>query len=72
MIGHLSTVNRHINTDSDSEMLLNVLADNLQKVGKARVDESDIFEAMKGVYASCKGGYACVALITGILFHYNY
>lgn len=65
LIGHLSTVNRHINTDSDSEMLLNVLADNLQKVGKARVDESDIFEAMKGVYASCKGGYACVALITG-------
>ncbi|KAH8548761.1 putative amidophosphoribosyltransferase [Umbelopsis sp. PMI_123] len=56
---------RHINTESDSELLLNVLADNLQQTGKFRINEEDIFKAIKDLYANCKGGYACVAMIAG-------
>ncbi|MBI1195127.1 MAG: amidophosphoribosyltransferase [Gammaproteobacteria bacterium] len=56
---------RHINTDSDSEVLLNVLAHELQKSDKIRVNEDDIFAAVSGVHHRCRGGYAAVAMITG-------
>lgn len=57
---------RHINTDSDSEVLLNVLAHELQGSGKYTVDAEDVFAAVKGVHQRCKGGYAVVAMITGV------
>ena len=56
---------RHINTDSDSEILLNVFAHELQQRAKLSVDENDIFDAMSGVYRRCRGGYAAVAMIPG-------
>ncbi|RIA86863.1 phosphoribosyltransferase-like protein [Glomus cerebriforme] len=56
---------RHINTDSDSELLLNIFANNLQKTNKVRIDEEDIFTAIKGIYEQCIGAYACVAMIAG-------
>ncbi|MDX9741765.1 MAG: amidophosphoribosyltransferase [Gammaproteobacteria bacterium] len=56
---------RHINTDSDSEILLNIFAHELQRSGKMEIDENDIFDAVKGVHRRCRGGYAAVALITG-------
>ncbi|PVF99052.1 putative ADE4-amidophosphoribosyltransferase [Serendipita vermifera] len=56
---------RHINTDSDSELLLNIFANNLQKTGKFRINEEDIFTAIKDLMIECKGGYACVAMIAG-------
>jgi amidophosphoribosyltransferase len=56
---------RHINTDSDSEILLNVLAHELQIEGKLRIDEQDIFRAVAGVHRRCRGGYAAVAMIPG-------
>ncbi len=56
---------RHVNTDSDSEILLNVFAHELQRQGKLRIDENDVFEAVAGVHRRCKGGYAAVAMITG-------
>jgi amidophosphoribosyltransferase len=56
---------RHINTDSDSEILLNVFAHELQGNGKLKIDEGDVFEAVAGVHRRCRGGYAAVAMITG-------
>ncbi|RKP07641.1 phosphoribosyltransferase-like protein [Thamnocephalis sphaerospora] len=56
---------RHVNTDSDSELLLNVFANNLQQTGKFRINEEDIFTAIKGLYEQCHGGYAVVAMIAG-------
>jgi len=56
---------RHINTDSDSEVLLNVLAHELQNVSrkKLRLEVGDVFQAVKTVHKLCKGAYAAVALI---------
>ncbi len=56
---------RHINTDSDSEILLNVFAQELQRIGKLKITPADIFRAVKGVHKRCKGGYAVVAMIMG-------
>jgi amidophosphoribosyltransferase len=56
---------RHINTDSDSEILLNVFAHELQDQGKLSVEADDIFNAVKRVHERCRGAYACVAMITG-------
>lgn len=56
---------RHINTDSDSESLLNVFASALQETGKFRVNQDDLFLALKDVYKRAQGGYACVAMLAG-------
>ncbi len=57
---------RHINTDSDSEILLNVFAHELHAVAKdLSFDENDIFSAVSGVHRRCRGGYAAVAMIPG-------
>jgi len=56
---------RHINTESDSEVLLNVFAHELQALGKLVIDEQDIFQAVGGVHRRCRGGYAAVAMIPG-------
>ena len=56
---------RHINTDSDSEVLLNVFAHELQACGKLTIDKEDIFNAVAGVHRRCRGAYAVVAMITG-------
>ncbi|CAR21760.1 Amidophosphoribosyltransferase [Lachancea thermotolerans] len=58
-------VHRHINTDSDSELLLNILAAELEKHNKYRVNNDDIFHALEGVYRLCRGGYACVGMLAG-------
>ena len=54
---------RHINTDSDSEVILNVFAHELQKIGKLRPNHDYIFAAVEAVHRRCAGGYAVVALI---------
>ncbi|MBI3344133.1 MAG: amidophosphoribosyltransferase [Gammaproteobacteria bacterium] len=56
---------RHINTDSDSEVLLNVFAHELQHPGKLRIDENDIFHAVTRVHERCRGGYAAIVMING-------
>jgi amidophosphoribosyltransferase len=54
---------RHLNTDSDSEVLLNVFAHELQRLGKLVPEPEDIFDAVSSVHKRCKGGYAVVAMI---------
>lgn len=57
---------RHLNTSSDSEVLLNVLASELARNGSPRgASAADIFEAVTRVYRRVRGGYAVVALIVG-------
>ncbi len=56
---------RHINTDSDSEVLLNIFAHELQKSGKIQVTEEDVFAAVAALHRRCLGAYAAVALIIG-------
>lgn len=56
---------RHINTDSDSEVLLNVFAHELQKTGKVEPDAQDIFNTVAQVHKRCRGAYGVVAMITG-------
>lgn len=56
---------RHINTTSDSEILLNVLAQELLKQDHLRPRPDDIFAAVSGVHRRCRGAYAVTALIAG-------
>jgi len=57
---------RHINTNSDSEVLLNVLAHELQRAANGvSLDEHAIFRAIKSVHQRVKGAYAVVAQIAG-------
>lgn len=54
---------RHINTDSDTEVLLNIFAHELQRIGKLVPTHEDIFKAVAAVHKRCSGGYAVVAMI---------
>ncbi len=61
-----STDHRHINTDSDTEVLINVLAHELEKTTRGLpLKAADVFAAVRGVHARVKGSYAVVALIAG-------
>lgn len=55
---------RHINTDSDSEILLNIFAQELSRLDSYKVSKDDIFTAVKGVFNRCKGAYAVALMIT--------
>jgi len=57
---------RHVNTNSDSEVLLNVLALELERAASHhRLDPDAIFRAVAGVHRRCRGAYAVVAMIAG-------
>ena len=57
---------RHVNTDSDSEILLNVFAHELQKIGAPTPSAEEVFRAVAGVQRRCRGAYAAVAMINGL------
>src|SRR5512135_513613 len=57
---------RHVNTNSDSEVLLNVLAHELQeKATNHELDPETVFAAVAGVHRRVRGAYAVVAMIAG-------
>ncbi|MFT6194015.1 MAG: amidophosphoribosyltransferase [Cognaticolwellia sp.] len=56
---------RHVNTTSDSELLLNILGHELQNSEQHTLDPSDIFKAVSNVHERVRGAYATVALIIG-------
>lgn len=56
---------RHINTESDSEILLNILAQEMSPQDGLYLTPEDVFNAVSGVHRRCQGAYAVVAMITG-------
>ena len=56
---------RHINTDSDSEVLLNIFAHELAKQREIYPTAQHIFKAVSKTHRRCEGAYAVIALITG-------
>ncbi len=56
---------RHVNTNSDSEVLLNVFAHELQSQRQLKPKASNIFTAIDRLYQRCHGAYAVVAMISG-------
>ncbi len=56
---------RHVNTGSDSEVLLNVFAHELQTQKQLHPTAEHIFAAVEKLYKRCVGGYAAVAMISG-------
>jgi len=60
------TDHRHINTESDSEVLLNVLAHEIERTTRgADLQPQDLFTAVRAVHKRVKGSYAVIALIAG-------
>ncbi len=61
-----STDHRHINTESDSEVLLNVLAHEIERTTRGLpLQPADVFAAVRNVHRRLRGSYAVVALIAG-------
>ena len=56
---------RHLSTQSDSELILNVLARELQQINSVHLSPRSVFDAMRMVHQRCKGAYAFLALING-------
>lgn len=56
---------RHVNTTSDSEVLLNAFAHELAKSKKLHLAPDDIFDAVTELYRRCRGGFAVVSMILG-------
>jgi len=56
---------RHVNTDSDSEILLNVFAHELQVQKALSPGAEHVFEAVRGMHERCSGAYAAVAMVIG-------
>lgn len=59
------TAKRHINTSSDSEVLLNVFAHELLHDNPAHLSPDDIFNAVRRVHQQAQGAYAAVGMIIG-------
>jgi amidophosphoribosyltransferase len=57
---------RHINTESDSEVLLNVFAHELEKTTRGiQLQPEDVFTAVRNVHRRVRGSYAVIAMIAG-------
>ncbi len=57
---------RHLNTNSDSEVLLNIFAQELLRAGALNVTPEQVFSAVSNVHKRVEGAYAAIAMITNI------
>mmetsp|Transcript_16564 Transcript_16564/g.24915 ORF Transcript_16564/g.24915 Transcript_16564/m.24915 type:complete len:562 (-) Transcript_16564:144-1829(-) len=57
---------RHINTSSDTELLMNVFAEELQRKRLRKMSPDEVFDAVRSVMRRCKGAYAVTLLINGV------
>ncbi len=61
---HLKEIDRrHLNTESDTEALLNLFAHEIQIQQKESLTPESVFKASTAVFNKCSGGYAVVAMI---------
>lgn len=60
-----NTDHRHLNTNSDSEVLLNIFASELQKFSSSDLTPEIIFKAIESVNQRCRGAYAVIVMIVG-------
>lgn len=60
-----SLARRHVNTNSDSEVLLNILAYHLDQTQNYQLSPQDIFSAIQSTHKDIRGAYACVAMVIG-------
>lgn len=56
---------RHVNTTSDSEILLNTFAQELDRSQQYPLQAADIFAAVSAVHQRVRGAYACISMIIG-------
>ncbi len=56
---------RHLNTESDSEVLLNVLAHELHNLNSKNLKPADVFRAVDRLHERCVGAYSAIAMIVG-------
>ena len=57
---------RFLSTDSDSEVLLNVFANELQKQGTSSPTEKEIFQAVRATHKKVRGAYSVIFMINGV------
>ena len=57
---------RFLSTDSDSEVLLNVFAHELQKQGTSSPSQEEIFRAVKATHKRVRGAYSVIFMINGV------
>ena len=57
---------RDFNTNSDSEILLNIRASEIAEEQKHRINENDIFKAVTKLHERGKGAYAAIGMIPGV------
>ncbi|BDM63886.1 amidophosphoribosyltransferase [Shewanella sp. NFH-SH190041] len=65
LLARLARQRRHVNTGSDSEVLLNLLADELQHTSAEQLSEDQVFDAVAAVHRLARGAYAVTAMIIG-------
>lgn len=61
----IQTDKRHLRTSSDSEILLNVLANEMQAICNAPLTPDDLFHSVRRVHTRVQGGYSVVVMISG-------
>ena len=66
LISLMEREHRHINTNNDSELLLNLFAEELQRRHLTDITADEIFDTTRSVMRKCMGGYAAVMLINRV------